>query len=63
MRFIRQSEHIKYNDEYNPLHQLLVDALDTPDFRKHILAKAAPIWGPSWDRTNDKLVRDEQEAE
>ena len=63
MRFVRQSEYIKYNDEYNDLHQLFVDALDTPNFRKYILAKASPIWGPSWDRTNEKLVRDEQEAE
>ena len=50
LRIRRASEYIKYDDTYNPVHQLFVDALDTPGFRKYILAKAAPVWNERFEK-------------
>ena len=66
MRIRRASEYIRYTDaeltpeqrEQNKLaHQRITE------YPVITLAKAAPVWGPTWDRTNERLVRDEQEAE
>lgn len=37
---------IKYNDEYNPTHQLFKDALDESSFREYIRIKARAVWNP-----------------
>ena len=70
MRFVRQSEYIKYDDTFNMVHHVFAIACSKEDtsysgqgIRRRVLRDAAPVWGPAWDRTNEKLVRDEQEAE
>ena len=52
MRIKHPSTFVKYDDTYNALHQLYVDALDDPNFREYVRRRAQPIWGTRVDEEN-----------
>ena len=51
MRFIRQSEHIKYNDEYNLINEAFKLAMQNRLFRDEVFAQATPQWNPRLVKT------------
>ena len=46
MRFIRQSEHIKYNNEFSLINRAFEYAMGYSLFKEEALAQAAPRWNP-----------------
>ena len=59
MRIRRASEYIRYRQDDTQEHK----CENIRQYPEEYLRHAAPVWGPTWDRTNERLVRDEQEAE
>ena len=37
---------IRYNDEFNSVHEVFKDKLEEPNFRAYMLYKAKPVWNP-----------------
>ncbi len=46
MKFVRQSDYIKYNDDYNLTNRAFEFAMGEELFRQEVLAQAAPQWNP-----------------
>ena len=46
MKFVRQSEYIKYNDEFNLVNRAFQYAMGEELFREEALAQANPQWNP-----------------